>query len=131
MAVSRVRVTTATKAYWPKTCQVLEFKTGEEVIGELADYLATSGVGVEVLDVVPEVEPEDPDGPGVDIDGDGVPEGSAKQVLAWVGDDPVRAAAALEAEAHREKPRTTLAGDLGRITGRADTPADTPAEPAP
>ena len=123
MAVSRVRVTVATKAYWPKTCQVLEFKAGEEVIGELADYLATSGVAVEVLDVVPEVEPEDPDGPGVDLDGDGVPEGSAKQVLAWVGDDPARAAQALEAETRREKPRTTLAADLGRVAGRAEAPA--------
>lgn len=124
MAVSRVRVTTATKAYWPRTCQVFDFKAGDEIIGDLADYLATSGCPVEVLDVVPEVEPEDQDGPGVDIDGDGVPEGSAKQVLAWVGDDPARAAAALEAETHREKPRTTLAGDLGRITGRVETPAE-------
>lgn len=131
MAVSRVRVTTATRAYWPKTCQVLDLKAGEELIGEVADYLATSGCPVEVLDTVPEVEPEDPDGPGVDIDGDGVPEGSAKQVLAWVGDDPVRAAAALEAETHREKPRTTLAADLGRVAGRAETPTETPAEPAP
>lgn len=120
MAVSRVRVTTATRAYWPKTCQVIDLKAGEEVIGELADYLATCGVPVEIVDVVPEVEPEDPDGPGVDIDGDGVPEGSATQILEWVGDDPARAAAALEAEAHREKPRTTLAGNLGKIAGRAE-----------
>lgn len=127
MAVSRVRVTTAVRAYWPRTCQVLDFKAGEEVVGDLADYLASSGVSVEVLDVAPDVEPDDPDGPGVDLDGDGVPEGSAKQILAWVNDDPARAAAALEAEALRDKPRTTLAGDLGRIAGRAETPA----EPAP
>lgn len=46
------------------------------------------------------------------VTGDGVPDGSMETVLAWVGDDAVRAALALEAERLREKPRSTLVGQL-------------------
>lgn len=119
MAVSRVRVTKATRAYWPRTCQVFDFTKDEIVIGELAQHLADNVPEcVEVLDAEPDVS-DDPDGPGVDIDGDGVPEGSAKQVLAWVGDDPERAALALEAEHAREKPRSVLTADLEKLAGAA------------
>jgi hypothetical protein len=78
---------------------------GDEIpAGEFADHLLATTVDL--------VEEADPDGPGVDTDGDGVPEGSAKQVLEWVGTDPARAAAALEAEEARPKPRSTLVDEL-------------------
>jgi len=60
---------------------------------------------------------DDPDGPTVDTDGDGVPEGSARQILEWVGDDHDRAAQALAAEERREKPRTTLVAALEKVVG--------------
>lgn len=44
------------------------------------------------------------------------PTGSAGDVLAWVGDDPDRARAALDAERQRAKPRTSLIAKLGRLT---------------
>jgi hypothetical protein len=43
---------------------------------------------------------------------DGPPAGTAEQVLAWVGDDPQRAAAALDAEKASEKPRKGLVSAL-------------------
>lgn len=46
-----------------------------------------------------------------------VPEGTAASVLEWVGDDPVRARAALAFESQRPKPRKTLIVDLGKIAG--------------
>lgn len=47
---------------------------------------------------------------------DEVPDGTADDVLAWVGDDPARAAAAIAAEEARDKPRKTLLGQLGKLT---------------
>lgn len=47
----------------------------------------------------------------------GVPAGGAKDVLAWVGDDPGRARQALEVEQAREKPRTTLVATLTKLAG--------------
>lgn len=41
-----------------------------------------------------------------------VPDGTVEEVLAWVGDDPARAAAALEAEQDRDTPRVTLIDHL-------------------
>jgi len=52
-----------------------------------------------------------------DLDGDGVPDGTAAEVLEWVGDDPDRAAAALKAEGERDKPRTTLVSALEKLAG--------------
>lgn len=46
------------------------------------------------------------------VSGTSVPDGSMETVLAWVGDDAARAALALEAERLREKPRSTLVGQL-------------------
>ncbi|UDL16773.1 hypothetical protein SEA_ATUIN_80 [Arthrobacter phage Atuin] len=43
-----------------------------------------------------------------------VPEGSIKTVLAWVGDDKAKAAAALDAEKEGQK-RTTLTKELEEI----------------
>lgn len=45
-----------------------------------------------------------------------VPDGTAKDVLDWVGDDPDRARQALDAEQGREKPRSTLVATLTRLT---------------
>lgn len=44
-----------------------------------------------------------------------VPAGSRDEVLAWVGDDPIRAQAALAAERARAKPRTTLTNPLEQL----------------
>jgi hypothetical protein len=80
---------------------------GQEVpSGEFADYLL--GTGAPVLEV---------DAGTGDTDGDGVPDGTAAEVRAWVGDDPGRAAAALMAEQRRDKPRTTLAAELSKLAG--------------
>jgi hypothetical protein len=54
------------------------------------------------------------DGDGVPIDP--VPDGySAKDVLAWVGDDTHRAAAALAAEQARAEPRSTVVSALQKL----------------
>jgi hypothetical protein len=47
--------------------------------------------------------------------GETPPDGTASNVLDWVGDNPARARQALEAEQRREKPRTTLVAALTRI----------------
>jgi hypothetical protein len=61
--------------------------------------------------VPPPVEPEPVP------DGDEVPDGSAKDVLAWVGDDPERALQAFEAEDVKESPRKVLLATLEKLVG--------------
>lgn len=51
----------------------------------------------------------------VDLDGDGVPDGAAPGVLTWVGEDSQRAAAALDAERARDKPRSSLITALEKL----------------
>lgn len=46
------------------------------------------------------------------IEPDGVPAGAISKVLDWVGDDPIKAASAIEAENLRPKPRTSLLEQL-------------------
>lgn len=46
-----------------------------------------------------------------------VPTGGAKEILAWVGDDPQKARQALNAEQGREKPRSTLVATLTKLAG--------------
>lgn len=46
-----------------------------------------------------------------------VQDGTAGDVLAWVGDDPFRAASALAAERARDKPRKSVLGRLTAIAG--------------
>lgn len=46
-----------------------------------------------------------------------VPTGGAKEILAWVGDDPHKARQALDAEQEREKPRSTLVATLTKLAG--------------
>lgn len=64
----------------------------------------------------PEVQPDESGEPVGDLDGDGVPDGTAAEVLEWVGDDRDRAGAALLAETARDKPRTTLVAALEKLT---------------
>lgn len=47
-----------------------------------------------------------------------VPDGTATDILGWVGDNPDRAERALGAEAERDKPRTTLITKLEALTGK-------------
>lgn len=56
------------------------------------------------------------EGPAVDLDGDGVPDGTANQILDWVGEDKERAAAALAAEeAKGDAARSTLVAKLTKL----------------
>jgi hypothetical protein len=60
----------------------------------------------------------EPDGPAVDVDGDGVPDGTAKQILEWAGPDIDRAALALAAEREKgDDARTTLIAALEKLVG--------------
>lgn len=66
------------------------------------------------------LEEAEPDGPGVDLDGDGVPEGNAHQVVDWVNEDGAdriaRAQLALDAEnAKGDTARKGLTADLQKI----------------
>jgi hypothetical protein len=51
---------------------------------------------------------------------DGVPDGTAGDVLAWVGDNPQRARQALDAEQQRDKPRKGVVARLTPIASAAD-----------
>lgn len=62
--------------------------------------------------VPPSVEPEPVP------DGDEVPDGSAKDVLAWVGDDQERALQALAAEEGKESPRKGLVANLEKLVAQ-------------
>lgn len=58
------------------------------------------------------------DDPKSEPSGDEVPDGTAAFVLVWVGDDPDRAARALEAEqAKGDAGRSGLMSALGKLTG--------------
>lgn len=50
-----------------------------------------------------------------------VPDGAAADVLAWVGEDPERAALALTIEQDSTKPRTTLIDQLTKLAGQEVT----------
>jgi len=60
----------------------------------------------------PAEAPDDPEPPALEV-----PDGAAKTVLAWVGGDPERAAAALTAERARPNPRKSLIAELEGATG--------------
>jgi hypothetical protein len=73
---------------------------------------------------------DDPPGPGVDTDGDGVPEGNVEQIMFWVGDGQDdaerrhRAIAAYNVEVDRgEAARKTLLAALEKVAGEFDRPA--------
>jgi hypothetical protein len=88
---------------------------GEEVSGDLAAYLVSTHSPVEPLDdeaaALLEPAPEESKEPPAELDIDG----TAADVLAWVGEDPERAAVALEAEQAKEKPRSTLVKQLEKL----------------
>ena len=52
--------------------------------------------------------------------GSEVPEGTASEILGWVGNDKERAKKALEAEQRDEKPRSGLTSDLQRIINEGE-----------
>lgn len=62
-----------------------------------------------------------------------VPDGTAKEVLAWVGDDPERAKQALEAETAEDgKDRDSVREPLKKMLDEAgESTEDTPPEPSP
>ena len=108
----RVRTLKAVTAYW--NYEVRTFPPGEEFDGDLARHLATTSEeeSVEILEADPEPEPEgeelEADGGDADAPDELDIDGTAQQVLAWVGDDPERAEEALAAEQAKDKPRSTL-----------------------
>jgi hypothetical protein len=81
---------------------------------------STVSVQADAGEAGPDVAPDSPQevatGPAVDIDGDGVPEGTSAQILKWVGSDSDRAERALAAEAGRDKPRGVLTAALEKLT---------------
>ncbi|MGW6703608.1 hypothetical protein ACWGDE_01760 [Streptomyces sp. NPDC054956] len=102
---------------------------GEEVKGGLALHLLETGANVEPLDddakahgqELGEADDGDSDD-GQSPDADSFPsdaeldiDATAADVLAWVGEDSERAAAALAAELAKDKPRSTLVKQLEKL----------------
>jgi hypothetical protein len=114
--MTSVKATERFSVYW--NYQVWPLVEGQQVDGELADYLLATGSPVVELSAEP----------AVDVDGDGVPDGTAAQVLAWVDSDPDRAALALAAEQHRQPPRSTVVAALEKLIPPVPEPV---ADPAP
>lgn len=113
----RVKVLEASHPYY--NYGLVDLAKDEEVKGGLALFLLETGANVEPLDddakawrpagaEEPEPEPEEPP-TELDIDA------TAAEILAWVGDDPERAAEALEAEQAKDKPRSTLVKSLEKL----------------
>ncbi len=121
----RVRVLKPTAAYW--NYEVRTFGKGDELEGDLARHLAANAPdeSVEVLEADPEPTPEPepvpevPEDPPAELEIDG----TAVEVLAWVDEDPERAAEALAAEQAKEKPRSTLVKQLEKLA-EADADPD-------
>lgn len=94
--------------------RLLQIPEGLEIKGSLAAHVFRCGAPVKVVDQAgigqPPVEPpaQEPPAP-LNIDG------TAAEVLAWVGDDPERAKEAREAESEKDKPRSTLLKRLEEI----------------
>jgi hypothetical protein len=89
----------------------VDLDKGQEVTGSLAAMLLKQAPRkVTRLDADP--EPEVPN--ELDI------EGTATEVLAWVSNDPERAAEALAAEVERDKPRSTLVKTLKKLADEGD-----------
>lgn len=118
----RVRVIKSFTAYW--NYAVTQFNVDAEADGDLARHLAenTPEGSVEILEAdsepkqappAPDAEPDTPIGSPEELN----VEGTAAYVLAWVGDDPERAADALAAEQARDKPRSTLVKQLQKLVG--------------
>lgn len=104
----RVRFTKDHTAWLADQYRVHAFSKGDEYAGLFAQQLVDMQCPVEVVD-------EDPDVPPAD---DAVPDGTAKDVLDWVGDDKERAAMALDLEqAKGDNARSTLVASLTKLAG--------------
>lgn len=90
----------------------VDLKEGQEVTGSLAVMLLKQAPRKVTRLDPPEAEP----GPPAELN----IEGSAAQVLAWVGEDPARADQALAAEEARDKPRSTLVKALTKLAAAED-----------
>lgn len=115
----RVVVTEAFRAYL--NMQPEAFGEGQEIKGSTAAYLLGAGAPVEPVDdeAREHLEAISPLGE-VGTSGSERPaeldiEAPAAVVMAWVGDDPARAAEALEAEQVKDKPRSTLVRALEKL----------------
>ncbi|MFE2164885.1 hypothetical protein ACFXB3_07395 [Streptomyces sp. NPDC059447] len=95
---------------------IVAVAAGKEVKGGLALHLLETGAGVEALDEdakaygqvsAPAASPS----PDAELD----IEATAADVLAWVGEDPERAAEALARELAKDKPRSTLVKQLEKL----------------
>ena len=99
---------------------VVALAKDDEISGELAAYLVSTRSPVEPLDdearALLEAPQEGPKEPPAELDVDG----TAADVLAWVDEDPERAAVALAAEQAKEKPRSTLVKQLEKLVGSGE-----------
>lgn len=115
----RVRVLKEFTAYW--NYSVTQFTEGAEADGELARHLADNAPegSVEVTEADPEPEPAKEPEPVEPVQEDGEPpvDGTIDDLMAWVQDDPERAAQALAAEQAKDKPRSTV---VKRLTTLAE-----------
>jgi len=116
----RVKVLEASRPYY--NYGIVNLAEGEEVKGGLALFLLETGANVEPVDDDAKAwRPADPGEPEEAEEGDDAPpeeldiDATAAEVLAWVGDDPERAAEALEAERAKDKPRSTLVKSLEKL----------------
>lgn len=116
----RVVVTEAFSAYL--NMQPEKFEPGQNIKGSAAAYFLQTGAPVEPLDdearavlasTSGELAPKEPPAE-LDIDA------KADDVLAWVGEDPERAAEALAAEQAKDKPRSTLVKQLEKLAGSGE-----------
>lgn len=136
----RVRLTEDHSPYW--NYQVVNLRKGQSVNGDLARYLLSTGGPVEAADdEARDVEAQMAAGDSDDLGqresdvgrplpgtlGDEPPvNGSADDVLDWVGHDQERAARAIGAETERDEPREDLLERLRQIhqPGSADAYPD-------
>lgn len=88
-----------------------------EISDEHAERLLKSGAiaPLEDVDVEPVAAGSAETRTAGEAEGEEVPDGTADDVLAWVGDDPERASWALEVEHTRDKPRSTLTAQLEKL----------------
>lgn len=121
----RVRVTKQFTAYW--NYAITQFNEGAELEGGMARHFADNAPDgcIEVLEKDPEPKPEPvpakADESAADAGVDEPPvDGTIDQLMAWVADDAVRAARALQAEQAKDKPRSTVVRRLAALAGDED-----------
>lgn len=92
--------------------RLLRIPEGLEIKGSLAAHVYAAGAPVRVVGASEPVEGDSDASAGPDVTG------TAKDILAWVGGDPGRAAQARDAEAGQDKPRSTLLKSLEEIAAK-------------